>query len=143
MSDVKIVGAPEKQIHQFPCPSCGADLLYEPQDGQLTCPYCEYKEAVAISTAAVQERPFEQYANVRPEQMGQLATNAQEVQCQSCGAKSLFVPPEVAGRCEFCGVQIVAQPRSADPIMAPEGLLPFSVSQKQAGEGLREWLSSR
>ena len=143
MSDLKIVGASEKQIHQFPCPSCGADLLYEPQDGQLTCPYCGHKEAVAVSTAAVQERPFEEYAHLRPEQMGQLATNALEVQCQSCGAKSLFVPPEVAGRCEFCGVQIVAQPKSADPIMAPEGLLPFSVSQKQAGEGLREWLSSR
>ena len=75
--------------------------------------------------------------------MGQLATNALEVQCQSCGAKSLFVPPEVAGRCEFCGVQIVAQPKSADPIMAPEGLLPFSVSQKQAGEGLRECPAQR
>ena len=75
--------------------------------------------------------------------MGQLAANALEVQCQSCGAKSLFVPPEVAGRCEFCGVQIVAQPKSADPIVTPEGVLPFSITQKQAGSGLREWLSSR
>ena len=144
MSDVKTVeAASERQIHQFPCPSCGADLLYEPQDGLLTCPYCGHKEAVAPSTAEVQERPFDQYVRARPEQMGQLAANALEVQCQSCGAKSLFVPPEVAGRCEFCGVQIVAQPKSADPIMAPEGLLPFSISQKQAGAGLREWLSSR
>lgn len=135
--------ASERQIHQFPCPSCGADLLYEPQDGFLTCPYCGHKEVVAPSTAEVQERPFEQYVRLRPEQMGQLAANALEVQCQSCGAKSLFVPPEVAGRCEFCGVQIVAQPKSADPIMAPEGLLPFSISQKQAGTNLHEWLSSR
>ena len=143
MSDVKTVeAASERQVHQFPCPSCGADLLYEPQDGQLTCPYCGHKEAVAPSTAKVEERAFDQYVRARPEQMGQLAANALEVQCQSCGAKSLFVPPEVAGRCEFCGVQIVAQPKSADPIMAPEGLLPFSISQKQAGDGLREWLSS-
>jgi DNA-directed RNA polymerase subunit RPC12/RpoP len=141
---VKTVDAvPDRQVHHFPCPSCGADLLYEPQDGFLTCPYCGHKEAVAPSTAEVQERPFEQYVRLRPEQMGQLADNALEVQCQNCGAKSLFVPPEVAGRCEFCGVQIVAQPKSADPIMAPEGLLPFSISQKQAGAGLREWLSSR
>ena len=78
----------------------------------------------------------------RPEQMGQLANNALEVQCQNCGAKSLFMPPEVAGRCEFCGVQIVAQPKSADPIMAPEGVLPFRVSHKDAGDNLRQWLSS-
>ena len=133
----------ERQVHHFPCPSCGADLLYEPKDGFLTCPYCGHKEAVAQSTAQVEERPFEQYLRLRPEQMGQLAANALEVQCQSCGAKSLFVPPEVAGRCEFCGVQIVTQPKSADPIVAPEGVLPFSISQNQAGTGLREWLSSR
>ncbi|HEX3188100.1 MAG TPA: TFIIB-type zinc finger domain-containing protein [Pyrinomonadaceae bacterium] len=132
-----------KPVDQFPCSACGADLLFEPQDGFLTCPYCGHKEAVAQSTAEVQERPFDQYLHIRPEQMGQLAANALEVQCQSCGAKSLFVPPEVAGRCEFCGVQIVAQPKSADPIVTPEGVLPFSITQKQAGSGLREWLSSR
>jgi DNA-directed RNA polymerase subunit RPC12/RpoP len=144
VSEVKTVdAASEKPVDQFPCPSCGADLLFEPQDGFLTCPYCGHKEAVAQNAAQIQERPFEQHVRLRPEQMGQLAANALEVQCQSCGAKSLFVPPEVAGRCEFCGVQIVAQPKSADPIVTPEGVLPFSITQKQAGAGLREWLSSR
>ena len=134
--------APEK-VHYFPCPSCGADLLYEPQDGFLSCLYCGHKEAIPKSAAEVQERSFEHYLRVRPEQMGQLAANALEVQCQSCGAKSLFTPPEVAGRCEFCGVQIVAQPKSADPILTPEGVLPFSIAQKQVTENLRQWLSSR
>ena len=143
MSEAKAVSAASETVHQFPCSSCGADLLYEPQDGFLTCPFCGHKEAIPQSAATVQERPFEQYLRLRPEQMGQLAANALEVQCQSCGAKSLFMPPEVAGRCEFCGVQIVAQPKSADPIVAPEGLLPFGISQKQAGTNLRDWLSSR
>ena len=135
-----VEAAPEK-VHHFPCLSCGADLLYEPQDGFLSCPYCGHKEAIPKSSAEVQERSFEQYLRVRPEQMGQLA--ALEVQCQSCGAKSLFSPPEVAGRCEFCGVQIVAQPKSADPILTPEGLLPFSIPHKQVTQKLRQWLSSR
>ena len=117
--------------------------MYEPQDGYLSCPYCGHKEAIPKSAAEVQERSFEQYLRVRPEQMGELAANALEVQCQSCGAKSLFTPPEVAGRCEFCGVQIVAQPQSADPILTPEGLLPFRITQKQATENLRKWLASR
>ena len=77
------------------------------------------------------------------EQMTTLAANALEVQCQSCGAKSIFTPPEVAGRCEFCGAQIVAQPQSADPILTPGGLLPFRVTQPQAAAGLKQWISSR
>ena len=75
--------------------------------------------------------------------MGKLAANALEVKCQSCGATITFTPPEVAGRCEFCGVQIVAQPKEADPIVAPEGVLPFSHTASEANVGLRQWLSSR
>ncbi len=140
---MKSVEASPERVHQFPCPSCGADLLYEPQGGVLTCGYCGHKDPIPESAATVEERPFEQYVRLRSEQMGQLAANALEVQCQGCGAKSLFIPPEVAGRCEFCGVQIVAQPQLADPILAPEGVLPFRVSQPQAGASLHEWLSSR
>lgn len=131
------------KVQQYPCPSCGADLLFEPVDGVLTCPYCGHKEAIPQSTKQVEEQSFELHLRIRPEQMAQLAANALEVQCQSCGAKSIFTPPEVAGRCEFCGVQIVVQPRSADPILTPGGLLPFCITQQQASAELREWLSSR
>jgi DNA-directed RNA polymerase subunit RPC12/RpoP len=131
------------EVLHFPCSSCGADLVYEPGDGFLTCPYCGHKEAIPESAAQVEEQSFELQLQIRPEQMAKLATDALEVQCQNCGAKSIFTPPEVAGRCEFCGVQIVAQPKSADPILTPGGLLPFHVTQQQASTGLRHWLSTR
>src|SRR5687768_18088540 len=51
----------------------------------------------------VEEQSFEQHLQIRPDQVAKLAPNALEVQCQNCGAKSIFTPPEVAGRCEFCG----------------------------------------
>ena len=130
------------EIHHYPCAACGADLVFEPRDGFLTCPYCGHKEAIAEGTERVEEQSFEQHLLIRPEQMAKLAVDALEVQCQSCGAKSIFTPPQVAGRCEFCGVQIVAQPKSADPIIAPGGLLPFCVTQQQASSSLRQWLSS-
>ena len=131
------------RIHHYPCSSCGADLLYEPGDGFLTCPYCGHKQAIPESNERVEEQSFELHLRMPAEQMATLARNALEVKCQSCGANTIFTPPEVAGRCEFCGVQIVAQPASADPILAPGGLLPFSVTQKQASAELRQWLSSR
>ena len=130
-------------VKHYPCSSCGADLLFEPGVGSLKCPYCGHTEAIAESTGEVQERAFERWLHISPEQMGTLATNALEVQCQSCGAKTIFTPPEVAGKCDFCGVQIVAQPQSSDPIVAPSGLLPFHVTQHQASSQLSEWLSSR
>lgn len=134
--------APET-IHHYPCPACGADLLYEPRDGFLSCPYCGYRELIPISTDDVEERSFEQYLQIRPEQLSQLAANALEVRCQSCGATVTFIPPEVARQCDFCGVQIVAQAKSADPMLAPEGVLPFCITQEGANSGLHQWLSSR
>jgi DNA-directed RNA polymerase subunit RPC12/RpoP len=132
-----------KEIHHYPCSACGADLLFEPRDGFLTCPYCGYKEPIPESDEQIEEQAYEQHLLIRPDQMSKLAVNALEVQCQSCGAKSIFTPPQVAGRCEFCGVQIVAQPKSSDPIITPGGLLPFCITQQQASSDLRKWLSSR
>ena len=131
------------EVLHYPCSSCGADLLFEPKDGFLTCPYCGHKEEIAAGTEAVEEQSYDEHLQIRPEQMTTLAVGALEVQCQSCGAKSIFTPPEVAGRCDFCGVQIVAQPKSADPILTPSAVLPFAVTQQQATGELRNWLSTR
>lgn len=131
------------EVQHYPCSSCGADLLFEPKDGFLTCPYCGHKQAIAESAEPVEEQSYEEHLRIRPDQMATLAAGALEVQCQSCGAKSIFTPPEVAGRCDFCGVQIVAQPKSADPILTPGGVLSFVVTQQQATSELRHWLSTR
>lgn len=109
----------------------------------MSCPFCGHKDSIPTSAEQVEERSFEQYLQIRPEQLAQLAANALDVQCQSCGATVTFTPPEVARQCDFCGVPIVAQAKSADPILAPEGVLPFSITQQQATAGLRQWLQSR
>ena len=130
-----------EKVHRYLCPGCGADLVFEPVDGCLTCPYCGRQERIE-GVGGVEERGYEEYLRPRPERMGTLAANALEVKCQSCGAVTTFAPPEVAGECDFCGAKIVAQPTSADPLLAPEGVLPFRVPQDGATGAVRKWLSS-
>ena len=74
--------------------------------------------------------------------MGTLAEGALEVACQTCGATVTFTPPMVAGECDFCGSPLVAQPRSADPVLAPEGVLPFRVTQDAANGSIGKWIGS-
>lgn len=135
--------AHDDKIHRYPCANCGADLLFEPKNGKLTCPYCGYTEEIAASADTIEERAYEQYLKPREEMLQKIATDALQVACNSCGAVVTFVPPQTAGRCDFCGTQIVAQPKAADPMVAPEGVLPFVVTQDQATIGLRKWISSR
>jgi predicted RNA-binding Zn-ribbon protein involved in translation (DUF1610 family) len=136
------IAAPDK-VHRFPCPACGAILVFDPQAASLLCPYCGWKQEIPKTAEQVQERSYEEYLQPRAGQLERLAQNALEVQCSSCGAIVTFVPPEVARECDFCGAKIVAQPKSADPTVAPEGVLPFRITQQQATASVKQWISSR
>lgn len=137
------VSRSQEKARRFPCPSCGGDLVYEPQDGLLVCPYCGRKEQIPASAEQVVERSYEEYLRPREAQLETIATNALEVRCDGCGAVVAFTPPEFAGECQFCGRKIVAQPHSADPLVAPEAVLPFAVSSKQASDEIKKWIASR
>ena len=140
------MNSPEKQIEKvrrYRCPGCGADLLFEPKDGALTCNYCQYKELIPESSEQIVECNFEQYLKLLPEQLTELAPNTLEVDCQSCGAKITFTPPDVAGKCSFCGAALVTQPKSPDPILAPAAVLPFRIEKSAATEAIKNWINSR
>ncbi len=133
---------PDKKTHRYPCPGCGGDLVFEPQDNSLTCPYCGRKETLPTTIEQVEERSYEEYLQPRSDQLTQIAEGALEVSCQTCGATVEFTPPEVAGECPFCGSTIIAQPKSADPLVAPEAVLPFRVTSKEGREAIKTWISS-
>lgn len=135
--------AAAEKVHRYRCPGCGADLLFEPHDGRLVCPYCGRREEIAPTDARVEERAYEEYLQLHAGQLTTLAAGALEVNCATCGATVTFTPPEVAGECDFCGSAIVAQPKAADPIVAPEAVLPFRIAQAEATEAIRAWLASR
>jgi len=133
----------KRKQERFPCPGCGGDLAFDPKNNCLTCPYCGRNEPLPKSTERIEERSFDEFLKVGADQLGTVAVNAVEVSCTSCGATVTFAPPEVAGECPFCGTTIVAQPKSANPMVAPEAVLPFGIPQAQAVQSIKTWISSR
>lgn len=128
---------------QFPCPNCGAELVYEPGTTQMSCPYCGGHVEIARSDETVEERPYLDYLRPGDDKLVPIAAGALEVPCSRCGAIVEFVPPEVAGSCSFCGAEIVAQPKAADPMVAPEAVLPFAFPPDRASSEIKQWLASR
>jgi hypothetical protein len=131
------------KIRRYNCPACGADLHFEPRDGVLSCSYCQHQEEIPQSQEHIQERSYEQYLTLKPEQLSQIAENVQQVECSRCGALVVFTPPEVARACSFCGAAIVVQPRSADPMVCPEAVLPFHIEKGEAKKDVQAWIKSR
>ena len=72
-----------------------------------------------------------------------MSAQALEVTCNGCGAVVAFEPPQVAGTCSFCGADLVAQPKGADPLVAPDAVLPAKVPKEKAQAEVREWLQTR
>src|SRR5262245_39276773 len=143
MIDTKSSSTAPVKVHRYACAGCAADLVFEPKDGCLTCPYCGRQEQIPASAGQIEERSYEAYLNLRPDQMGLLAENALEVQCTGCGTTVTFAPPDIARSCPFCAAKIVAEPKAADPLLAPESVLPFKVTHRQAAASIKNWLASR
>jgi hypothetical protein len=134
---------PEEKIKRHSCGSCGADMVFDPQLGKLACPYCDTQKTIATNISEIIERDLSSYMDPVNQQLQPLATDAMQVSCDSCGATVTFVPPTIATSCDFCAAKLVAQPKSADPLVAPEGVIPFSVASGKANSALKKWTASR
>lgn len=132
--------AAREQKEQFACPSCGAGMQFNPESGQLKCAHCGQLQAL-IAGSSVTAHEFA--GTVTSHQLQPITAKALQVTCTSCGSVVAFEPPEVAGNCSFCGTAIVAQPKAADPLIAPDGVLPVKVPKQGALTQLQQWLSSR
>lgn len=133
--------------HRFPCPKCGADLLYDPAAKGLRCPFCgEKKEVEAGRPGAERDlddalRAAAKRHDDRSEAVAD-ALAARSVLCEACGATVVVPPNEAAGRCAYCGSTRVL-PATPDPSrIPPECLLPFAVDRVQAEELFRKWIRS-
>ncbi|HEY3930431.1 MAG TPA: hypothetical protein VGL89_18805 [Candidatus Koribacter sp.] len=135
-------------------------MKFDPAAGMMKCPFCGRTAAVpapaepvaTTTTSAVASpapdhlrcHPLEEFlAKAQGAHLATMSPQAMEVHCAACGSSVTFQPPEVAGSCPFCGSAIVAQAKAADPLVAPDAVLPAKVSKQQAQGEVKQWLSSR
>ena len=144
------------KAHRYPCPGCSADMQFDPATGGMKCPFCGKTQAVAADAATAAPVPATGRAaliasHALDEFIGKsaspdlkpLSAQALEVNCAACGSVVTFQPPEVAGACPFCGDTLVAQPKAADPLVAPDAVLPASITKDKAQTQVRQWLQTR
>lgn len=124
---------------QFRCPACGGEMDFDPQSGMMKCQSCGTTTAIEASTSTVVAHPLDDALK----HMMPLSAEALEVTCNGCGSVVVFEPPEVAGACSFCGAMIVAQAKAADPMVAPDAVLPVKITKDAAQTEVRQWIATR
>lgn len=137
----KVAEDARRDNRHFPCPSCGADLRYHPGDGHMLCTHCENSVAVphVDDDAAQVEHSFLDHLKNDGEMH---EVEVQALNCETCGGSVEFNPDEHSRICPFCDSTIVADVTTQRKIV-PQGVLPFSVMEKQAHVEMRTWLTGR
>jgi ribosomal protein S27E len=131
-------------MESYRCPGCAGEMQFDPASGMLVCARCGHREAPPETPGAAGSHSLEEFlAQTGTAHLSPLSQEALQVNCDGCGSVVTFQPPEVAGTCPFCGGNIVAQARAADPLIAPDGVLPAKVGRADAQAEVRRWIESR
>ena len=131
-----------RSFQEFPCSKCGGKLEFNPKAGRLKCIYCANEEDISQDKDDVQEISYDDFLATKKVKTVLLSETALEVACPSCRARVTFEPPDVAGKCPFCGTSIVSKGEKAHPVVEPGGVIPCKVTQKNAQTNVRKWLGN-
>jgi len=128
---------PERPRVGFPCVSCGAELLWDPDRDALGCEHCGASVPVPRAEGAIVERALESAG----EAARGLGLEARAVRCKACGARVLLGLAATAERCTFCGSANVLAQEANRNALRPESLIPLDVGRGAVEQGFRRWLA--
>ncbi len=124
----------------FKCPSCGADMKYDSQLGQLGCDFCDRRERLLAVNEDIEEFNFEAAEN--DESLNDWGLKTKTIKCSNCGAKTVTATDKPLVSCAFCGSVNIA-PVQEQPGIRPESLIPFIIDMNKAALLFETWIKKR
>lgn len=132
----------------YPCTACGGELKFDIASQMLKCPHCGNTHDLVENTGQVSEKDLREA--VRLMQSGKRAHQEnfvgteKEITCQNCGGSTTFSGSLTAEKCPYCATPIQRDDVHDAPERLPvDGVLPFSIDDKQAKELIEKWISKR
>lgn len=125
------------------CPDCGATMDFDPTTGGLYCSYCGHREEISAENEKG-ESQAEELDLEKAEFTGNCdwGVASKTVTCKSCGAVSVYDALAVANECPYCGSNQVME-ASDVKTLAPNGVVLFKLTAKDAGARFTKWLSGK
>ena len=124
------------------CPACGGTMDYDPATGGLHCPYCDYTEEIENTDEPVKKAEELDFNSAELTGNCDWGVANKTVTCKSCGAVSVYDALEVANECPYCGSNQVMEANDISTL-APNGVIPFKITAKDAGEKFTNWLKKK
>ncbi len=126
----------------FPCDSCGHQMHFDPASGGLFCDYCRSKKPIAVQERVSEEYVYDPYSD-KWDSPDWSALGNHVLVCPACGAETLVPREAVTTACPFCDSRYVTALPADVPVIKPEYMLPFSVSEVGARECFMKFAGKR
>lgn len=139
-NDMNIVDTKEETDKK--CPQCGGVMDFDPATGNLKCPYCDYEETIKVQEDKPKKAEELDFYTAEHTANRDWGVETKTVLCKACGAESIYDALQTAAVCPFCGSNQVMDANDLDTI-APGGVVPFKISDKQAFELFHKWIKRR
>lgn len=124
------------------CPACGGVMDYDPATGGLHCPYCDHTEEIEVQgtkNESVMEQDFFAAINTASFDWG---AQKKTISCKACGAQLIYDALQNSEVCPYCGSNQVMEIED-EGTMKPGGVVPFSITDKQAADAFKNWLKGK
>ena len=123
------------------CPNCGGTVVWDPDSGMMACEFCGFKKELPKPEAGdIVEMDFKSAKQRASTDWGK---SKKTVICQQCGGEGVYDDVETASTCPFCGSTSV-MPVDGDPdVMAPGGVVPFTISKEKAAALFKQWIGGK
>lgn len=126
---------------RFPCTRCGGMLTYAIGTDAMECRYCGHNNPIVDSEEQIHELDLPSGLQ-RLDSARKLGATETVLKCPNCAAEFSMAATLHASDCPFCGTAVVTSTGDVQEF-SPQALLPFSITETQAREAYRKWISGR
>ncbi len=140
MSEINYENNQDRDSTKFPCPACGANMHFDPEQASLKCDHCDN-----IIDFERKDEPILEYDFFTLKDVGKNDAVGEEtltIQCESCGAKTVVGNDTISKFCAFCGSSHIISLNELGGI-PPESVIPFQIPEKKAKEAFKAWIKKR
>lgn len=127
--------AENTDVSVIKCPGCGADMVFDPAAGALSCPYCGGTKGIEKRINAKRDFLLE-----RGE--GEVEEGSSEYECPNCGAAVVLENFATTEECPYCGATNIVKKERLQGLK-PDSILPFTVTRDSAFACGKKWLKRK
>ncbi len=133
--------AKTEEITDRKCPSCGGVMEFDPKSQMLSCPYCGNQVKIENEKMDFEAQELDFYS-AEADASCDWGLSTKTILCKSCGARTIYDANIISSSCPYCGSNQVVEETDAR-VMAPGGVVPFSLDDKKASESFKNWLGHK